>query len=293
MFNYNEAFSRNLGIVSEDEQVKLKNARIGIAGLGGVGGSHILTHARMGIANFNIADMDIFEIQNFNRQAGALCSTINRSKVDVMKEMVLDINPEANINIFPNGLSDDNLDQFLEGVDVLIDGLDFFVFDIRQKMHKRAREKKIPVIAAGPIGCGVSLTIYTPDSMSWDDFFGVSLIKEEIDKTILFYLGNSPTGIHQSYIDSSRIKLEEKKGPSIAPAVQLCSGFAAIESMKLILKRGTVLPVPYFHQFDVYKNKYICKRLPFGNRGVIQRLKLFLIRRKIKQMQNLTKPELD
>lgn len=62
IYDYNKAFSRNIGWVTDLEQHLLKNKRIAIAGLGGVGGFHFLTLARLGIQNFNIADLDHFEI---------------------------------------------------------------------------------------------------------------------------------------------------------------------------------------------------------------------------------------
>ena len=59
-FNYERAFSRNIGWLTSSEQLKLKNAKIAIAGLGGVGGAHLLTLARLGVGSFNISDFDIF-----------------------------------------------------------------------------------------------------------------------------------------------------------------------------------------------------------------------------------------
>ncbi|MFZ2293610.1 MAG: ThiF family adenylyltransferase, partial [Polaromonas sp.] len=73
-FDYDRAFSRNIGWVTQAEQEKLKRSRIAIAGLGGVGGGHLLTLARLGISNFNIADFDDFDVHNLNRQAGAFMS---------------------------------------------------------------------------------------------------------------------------------------------------------------------------------------------------------------------------
>src|SRR5437764_7307201 len=83
-FCYKEAFSRNLGWLTEWEQQALRHKRIAIAGMGGVGGFHLLTLARFGIGAFNIADMDKFELVNFNRQIGATMETIGRPKAQVM-----------------------------------------------------------------------------------------------------------------------------------------------------------------------------------------------------------------
>src|SRR5437762_537067 len=96
-FSYDEAFSRNLGWVTEAEQQRLRKSRVCLAGLGGVGGVYLLTLARRGIGAFSVADFDTFALANFNRQAGAMLSSLNRPKIDVMVEMARDINPELHI----------------------------------------------------------------------------------------------------------------------------------------------------------------------------------------------------
>src|SRR5437870_7814832 len=99
-FNYEEAFSRNIGWVTEAEQQVLRGKRVAIAGLGGVGGVHLLTLARLGIGKFNIADFDRFDLANFNRQIGATMPTLGRSKVEVLATMAKEINPELEIQTF-------------------------------------------------------------------------------------------------------------------------------------------------------------------------------------------------
>src|SRR5690349_10387151 len=125
-FDYPSAFSRNLGWVTEAEQEKLRRKRIAIAGLGGVGGVYLLTLTRLGIGSFHIADHDRFDLVNFNRQAGATVDTLGRPKVDVMADLARAVNPDLNLVKFPDGVSATNLDAFLDGVDVYVDGLDFF-----------------------------------------------------------------------------------------------------------------------------------------------------------------------
>ena len=87
VFDYDEAFSRNIGWLTAAEQTLLRGKRVAIAGLGGVGGAHVLTLARLGIGAFNLADFDAFALPNFNRQAGAVVSTLGRAKTDVIAEM--------------------------------------------------------------------------------------------------------------------------------------------------------------------------------------------------------------
>ena len=79
-----EKFSRNIGLLSEDEQKKLFAATVAVAGAGGVGGLHILTLARLGIGSFKIADPDAFEDVNVSRQFGASASTFGRNKAEIL-----------------------------------------------------------------------------------------------------------------------------------------------------------------------------------------------------------------
>src|SRR5689334_23457905 len=105
LFTYSDAFDRNIGWVTEHEQQVLRGKRVAIAGLGGVGGAHLLTLTRLGIGAFHIADFDRFELHNFNRQVGATMESLDRPKVDVMAEMARAINPELDLRLFPDGIS--------------------------------------------------------------------------------------------------------------------------------------------------------------------------------------------
>ena len=233
----------------------------------------------MGIGKFHIADFDRFEVQNFNRQAGALMSTLGQEKTAVMEAMARDINPEVSIVSFRQGITPGNVADFLEDVDVVVDGLDFFAVEARDMLYSAAYTRGIPVVVAGPIGASAAFLVFLPGEMRWQDYFAMDLAKNEVDKYILFGLGNAPRATQMPYLDRKYVSLEEKRGPSLALAVQLCAGVAAAETMKLLLKRGRILAAPYFHQYDVYRCKYVIGRLRWGNRGPLQRLKFWLFRR--------------
>ena len=110
-FNYEEAFSRTLGWITERERELLRHKKVAVAGMGGVGGAHVLTLARMGITRFHISDMDVFDLVNFNRQAGAFMHSLGRPKVEVMAEMIHAINPESEVIQFPEGVTVENVDD--------------------------------------------------------------------------------------------------------------------------------------------------------------------------------------
>ena len=140
-FDYDRAFSRNIGWVTQPEQAKLRKSRVAIAGLGGVGGAHLLTLARLGVGNFNISDFDDFDVHNLNRQAGAFMPFMGQPKIDTVARMASDINPGLDIRTFPQGVTPDNVDAFLRDVDVYVDGLDFFALPARRMVFAKCREK--------------------------------------------------------------------------------------------------------------------------------------------------------
>jgi len=281
MFNYQQAFSRNLGWVIEDEQTQLQNKRVAIAGAGGVGGVHLLTLARLGIANFNIADFDDFEIHNFNRQSGAFMSTINQQKVDVMERMARDINPEADIKSFPKGVFEYNVDEFLEGVDLYVDALDFFALEARKIVFRKCYEKNIPVVTAAPLGMGCAFLCFMPNKMSFEEYFRFEDKETEDDQLIQFLIGLSPAMLQRPYlVDKTRVSFTEKRGPSTPMAVNLCAGIAGTYALKILLARGDILCAPYGLHFDAYRNKFVKTWRPFGNAGLIPRI-MFHIAKKI------------
>jgi len=274
-FDYNTAFSRNLGFVSEQEQQALRNKRVAIAGMGGVGGSHLLTLSRLGIGKFNIADFDTFELANFNRQAGASISHLHQEKTEVMSALALDINPELDIKRFDQGVTEENLDEFLKDVDLYIDGLDFFVLDIRQKVFARCYQLGIPAITAAPMGMGTALLTFLPGKMSFEQYFrfkGYSPAQQQV----LFIIGLTPSFLHNSYMDKRYVSFFDKKGPSTPMACELCAGATGTEALKILLKRGKLQCAPWGYHFDVYKNKFKKTWRPWGNNNPIQKIAFYI-----------------
>lgn len=282
LFDYDNAFSRNIGWVTEAEQKRLRSVRVAIGGLGGVGGVHLLTLARLGIGKFSIADFDVFDIVNFNRQVGATVSTIGRPKLDVLDEMARDINPELDIKLFAHGVDAESLDDFLADVDVYVDGLDFFAFSARRMTFAACEKKGIPVVTAAPLGLGTALLVFAPGGMSFEDYFGFDGC-DEMEMAIRFLVGLSPAMLQRGYVaDMSRVNLAERKGPSCIAACQLCAGVAAVEVLKLALGRSGVLVAPWGSQFDAYRQRYIRTWRPGGFRNPLQRLMRYLVKRQLK-----------
>ena len=287
-FSYHDAFSRNIGWVTTAEQATLRGKRVAIAGMGGVGGVHLLTLARLGIGAFHIADFDTFAIENFNRQVGATVSTIGMPKVDVLAAMVRDINPQVDIRIFPQGADESNLSEFLTGVDLYVDGLDFFAFAAREATFAACARLGIPAVTAAPLGMGAAVLSFPPGKMTFEEYFQWGSLPDN-EKALRFLLGLAPAALHGPYlVDPSAVNLAERRGPSTIIGCQLCAGIAAAEALKILLGRGDVLAAPHGFHFDAYRNRFVRTWRPGGSSNPLQRLIRMIARRRL--MKQLASP---
>lgn len=118
-------FSRTEMLIGKENQEKLKNMKVAVFGIGGVGSYAAMALARSGIYNIDIVDNDTVSITNINRQLIANLNTVGRKKVDVMKEMILDINREAVVNTYDVFLDKDTISMFdFSKYDYVIDAID-------------------------------------------------------------------------------------------------------------------------------------------------------------------------
>lgn len=283
-FDYDEAFVRNIGWVTAQEQRLLRSKRVAIAGLGGVGGFHLLALARLGIGKFTVAEFDSFELSNFNRQVGATRSTLGLSKLEVLSRMARDINPELDIRLFPDGVKPGNVDDFLRDADVYVDGLDYFAFDARTVTFGACARLGVPATTAAPLGMGVALLNFLPGAMTFEEYFGFDG-QTDSERALRFLLGLSPTMLQRTYlVDKAAVNFAAGRGPSTVMACHLCAGVASTEVLKIVLRRGKVLAAPWGLHFDAYR--YVYKRTwrPMGYRNPMQRLARALARRQLRDL---------
>lgn len=280
-FSYSAAFSRNIGWLTQHEQEALRYKRVAIAGLGGVGGSHLVTLTRLGIGAFNLSDFDVFELPNFNRQAGATMSTLGMPKVETLAAAARGINPSLDLRLLPEGITPANIQEFLTGVDLYVDGLDFFAFSAREAIFQACAERGVPAITVAPLGMGAALLNFLPGGMTFEEYFRLQGLPE-VEKAIRFLIGLAPALLHRRYlVDKERVNLRERRGPSTAMACQLCAGVAATEALKIFLQRGKVWAAPHGIQFDGYRNKLAHTWRPGGNRHPLNRLAIAIVRRQL------------
>lgn len=255
-FTYEEAFNRNFGLLSADDVERIRSARIGIAGLGGCGSNHLLTLARMGFEKFAIADLDTFEQANLNRQAGATISTLGQPKVDVMTRMVKDINPQADILVFRQGIEEHSIEEFVDQTDVGINAIDFFRADLYPLFHDTYHlQGKHSVVGASPFGFGAAMTVIGPGSPSFSEFFGVTEGESTEEMLRKFVDRMTPTKFTQKYlapgVNEIRSPLRETRISSSAAALQLCTAMTSAEVLFIVTGRRQSTLAPRVLQFDL------------------------------------------
>ena len=147
-------FSRTELLLGEDNMQRLFNARVAVFGIGGVGGYTVEALARVGVGTLDLIDDDRICLTNLNRQIFATRKTIGKYKVDVMKERILEINPDADVEVRKCFYLPENAHEFpFEEYSYVVDAVDTVTAKIEIIMRAKAAE--IPVISC--MGAGNKL----------------------------------------------------------------------------------------------------------------------------------------
>lgn len=147
-------FSRTELLLGKEAMDRLAGVRVAVFGVGGVGGYVCEALVRSGVGAFDLIDDDKVCLTNLNRQIIATRSTVGRYKVDVMKERMLDINPDVDVRTHQCFFLPENADDFpFEEYDYVVDAVDTVTAKIALVM--KTREKKVPIISS--MGAGNKL----------------------------------------------------------------------------------------------------------------------------------------
>lgn len=142
-----ERFSRSMLVLPDNSINVLKTKKVAIFGIGGVGSFTLETLARTGIENFVIVDNDTVSITNINRQIIATTSNIDKYKVDVARERILDINPNISVKTYNTFVTKDNINDFnFSEYDYIVDAIDTISSKIL--LIEKAKEYNIPIISS-------------------------------------------------------------------------------------------------------------------------------------------------
>lgn len=250
--NYNELFTRNIGIISEEDQQKLKNSCVAIAGVGGVGGSQLINLARAGVGKFIISDPGIYDAPDSNRQYGAKQSTLGENKTIVMNAIVKDINPYCQTEIYPEGINTNNIQQFVKNSDVVIDAVEYFSIEEKISLYETARKCNKFVFSSPIFAFGTSLLVFDPKGLTFEEYFKLDRNSKKLDSSLFF-------PVPSTYIDKEAYKdtLNQKRPfPSFSTSAALSGAILATEVVLYLTQKKKTVTIPEILQVDMVNRQF-------------------------------------
>ena len=158
-------FLRTEMLIGKDNMEKLSNARVAVFGIGGVGGYVVEALARSGVGTMDLIDDDKVSITNINRQIIAVSSTVGKYKVDVAKDRIMDINPQAKVNTYRTFYLPETAGQFDFGqYDYVVDAID----TVKGKLElvEQAKKSNTPIISSMGAGHKMDPTAFQVEDIS-------------------------------------------------------------------------------------------------------------------------------
>lgn len=248
---YNEVTKKNIGIYTKDEQSRLRNSRIVIFGLGGVGGMESILCARSGIGHISGVDPDIFELSNTNRQMMAMSSTMNEYKSIATEKHLKDINPFLSTDFHNILVTEDNVYELVQGHDLVLEALDDM--PSRIVVHRAARALGIPSISisGSPPHRGF-VSSFFPDGISYEDALNIPTHGKTIsDPAVTKFVHDIKKkraqysvskGAPQSWADNF---CSGKSGWIVAPIrASLTASFSCHEAIQILIGKKPLASAP-------------------------------------------------
>ena len=219
-----EKFSRTEMLVGNDGMKKLSNAKVAIFGLGGVGSFVCEGLARSGIGNFILVDYDKVDESNINRQLIATVKTIGKYKVDLMKERILEINPDANVEVYKEFyMADSEIDIITEDLSYVVDCVDTIMAKIAIVCNCDAID--VPVISSMGTGNKLDPTMFEVADIYETSVCPLARImkkdfrKRNIEKLKVVYSKEQPINTNDCAINQKDSKYKVKGSISFVPSV--------------------------------------------------------------------------
>lgn len=246
IFTYAEMTKRNAGFVTADEQAKLRGARVFIPGVGGMGGAAFMALVRAGVGHFTIADLDIFEVTNLNRQLFATIDKIGASKAATAADTARQINPEVEITVMGAEWVD-ALDDIAPTHDILVNGMDDAAAGVelyrRAAAHGRtlidAYASPLPsVTVVGPTDPRPEVRLgYPTVGINWRDITPeqrVTCLMREIEYVLI----HSSSHRHVDLTIAAEVAAGKRSRFSFSTMVTMAGNLMAEEAVRQILARG-------------------------------------------------------
>ena len=258
---YQHLVTRNIGLLTTEQQDTLKNSCVAVCGLGGLGSPVAEILARSGIESFKLLDHGTFEPSNANRQIYCFTDTVGLKKTDVTEQYLKKINPAIKTEKFLQ-VTEENVADVLRGVQVVALTVDAILPILL--LSRQAREFNIPLVEGWAMAFG-NVRVFNEDTPSLEEVYQfptigrpLASITPEEQKTLLLqsiYSLQNIEGLSDHYPDAAiRRLLEKGEGTTFAPMVWLTCVMMAFEVIKVLLNLGTLALAPDFAVYDGFQH---------------------------------------
>jgi molybdopterin/thiamine biosynthesis adenylyltransferase len=244
-FTYGEMTTRNRGFVTVEEQERLRVARVLIPGVGGMGGAAFMALVRAGVGRFAIADIDVFEMSNLNRQLFATLDTVGEDKAAAARASALRINPEAEIELLGAGWTGE-LERLIPASDVVVNGMDDAAAGVHLYRRAEAHGRTVIDAYASPLP---SVTVVRPEATRPEVRLGYPTIGVEwtavtlemrtecLQREIEYVLTHSSSHAHVDLEIAAEVAAGKRSRFSFATMVTMAGTMMAEEAIRVILDR--------------------------------------------------------
>lgn len=252
--------SRTYGFFSVDELESTRNKTVSVAGAGGDGHRYANLVRTFPLARMKAADPEIIEIENANRHAFAGTDTYGMRKVDVFEQAVQRVRPETEVVKFPEGLTHDNVEDFVSGSDLVIDEIDLEHPDLSFRLHRTARDMGVRVMTTLNIGfAGIATSFHPESKWTYERLLGVpeNMPLDEIAEQKIGFEKLLPY-IPWRYGDIRTLGAIASGAPlaSLDTGVDQAAAIGGVEaSLHLLKGRKEPTWAPYWRYMDAYDNK--------------------------------------
>lgn len=285
-FNYAEFTHRNIGFVTETEQSQLRSSRVLVCGVGGMGGACLQALARAGIGEFGIADFDVFELSNLNRQVFANLRTVGVSKTEATRAQLLEINPEIQLSVYGADWTE-RLDELLKHFPIVVNGMDDLAAGI--ELYRKARIHGATVIDAYTAPLPSVVVVRPGDPLPEErllfptvgvDWRAISTETKQIAaaREIEYVLVHSSSAQHIDLDIAKDLLTGKRKRMSFAPMVITTGNLMAFEVLKLLLRKPASADCRGY-----FFNPWKC-RVEHPRSAALAPLLRFMVRRFIRRM---------
>lgn len=247
--DYKEMFLRNIGLITKEDQVVLQNSTIGIAGAGADGGLTAERIVRLGVTSIKLADPETFDLSNINRQFGSSVTNVGRNKAEVVAEELKRINPMLNVEVFDKGINVEDVLNFVQGCDIIIDEIEYTQPKISILLHNICRQNKIEVFSGLNLGYGINIYRFSPNGTTIDQMMGLDINSNDSDFNMESLVPNIPKYVDRGVVE--KVLKGEMYIPAVSPSVGLLSGYLSFVILGALTNKWQIPAAPKYIHLDM------------------------------------------